>query len=109
RRAHRAALRLAVPAAVSELFAQESIDESIAALAEIRAQRDHAAVDAGFDLALEEGRVSKLRSPCDAVTHEIDGRTRTRAFWVESQVADKQERVHVRPPERRTDPIAPLA
>src|SRR2546422_1906310 len=46
RRAYRAPLCLAVPAAIRELFAQQSIDESIAALAEIGAERDDAAVDA---------------------------------------------------------------
>src|SRR2546430_5918881 len=45
-RAHRAALRLAVPAAVHELFAQQSIDEPIAARPEVRAERQDAAVDA---------------------------------------------------------------
>src|SRR5262249_55944160 len=60
RRAHRAALGLAVPAAVRELFAQQAIDEPIAALAEIGAECDDPAVDARLDLALEEGRVAEF-------------------------------------------------
>jgi len=49
-----AALRLAVPAAVRELFTQQSVDESIARLAEVGAERDDAAVDARLNLTLEE-------------------------------------------------------
>ena len=109
RRAHRAALRLAVPAAIRELFAQQAIDETIAALAEVRAECDDAAVDARLDLTLEERRVSELRSPRDVVANEIDRRSRARARRVEPEVAQEQQRVHVRPPERRGDAIAPLA
>src|SRR5262249_61188928 len=107
RRAHRAALRLAVPAAIRELLAQQSIDESITALAEVRAERDDAAVDARLDLALEEGRVSEPGSPRDAAANEIDRHPRAPARRVEPQVAQEQQRIHIRPPERRGDAIAP--
>jgi hypothetical protein len=49
--------------AIRELFAQQTIDEPIAPHAEVRAERDDAAVDARFDLAFEEGGVSELWSP----------------------------------------------
>src|SRR3954449_6432421 len=83
RRAHRAALRLAVPAAVRELLAQEPIDEPVAALAEVRAERDDAAVDARLDLTLEKGRVSEFGSPGDVVAHEIDRGSRACARRVD--------------------------
>ena len=44
RRTYRATLRLAVPPAIYELFAQEAINQMIAALAEVGAERDDAAV-----------------------------------------------------------------
>src|SRR5262249_40203724 len=55
--ADRAALRLAIPSAVPELFAEQTIDEPIAALAEIGAERDHTAIDARLDLTFEKLRV----------------------------------------------------
>src|SRR5262249_4103957 len=109
RRAHRAALGLAVPASVGELLAQQSVDESIAPFAEVRAECDDAAVDAGFDLAFEEGRVSEPGSPGDGVANAIDRRACALACRIESQVAEEHEGVHVRPPERRGDAVAPLA
>ena len=108
RRAHRTALRFAIPAAVGELFAQQPIDEPIAALAEVCAERNDAAVDARLDLALEEGRVAEPRSPRDAAAHEIDRVSRRRARRVDAEIAQEHQRVHVRPPERRRDAIAPL-
>ena len=101
--------RLAVPAAICELLAEQPVDESIAALAEIRAERDDPAVDAGLDLALEKGRVAEFRSPRDVVADAIDRGSRPRARRVDPQVAQEHQRVHVRPPERRGDAIAPLA
>src|SRR5262249_14226054 len=109
RRADRAALGFAVPAAIRELLAQQSIDEPIPPLAEVRAERDDAAVDAGLDLTLEEGRVSEPGSPGDVVADTIDRGARARARRVEPQVAQEQERVQIRPPERRRDAVTPLA
>jgi hypothetical protein len=59
----RAAVRLAIPAAVPKLFAQQPIDESIAALTEIGAQRDDTTVDARLDLTLEKGRSLRIQVP----------------------------------------------
>jgi hypothetical protein len=53
--AHGAVLRLAVPPAVLQLFAEQPVDHAIDVEAEVGAQRDHHAVDAGLDLAAEEG------------------------------------------------------
>jgi hypothetical protein len=54
RGAHGAPLRLAVPAPVLELLAQDPIDQPIPGLAEVAAKRHDPAVDAGLDLAVEE-------------------------------------------------------
>lgn len=105
--ADRAALRLAIPAAVPELFAQQTIDESIAALTEIGAERDDTAVDARLDLTFEEGRVSESGSPGDVVANAIDRGAHARACAVEPEVAQKDQCVQVRPPERSGDAVAP--
>src|SRR5665213_1758044 len=55
-----AARGVAVPAAVAQLLLKESVDETMAGLAEIRAGRKHPSVDTGFDLAFEERRVAEL-------------------------------------------------
>src|SRR6185436_643499 len=109
RRAHRAALRLAVPAAISQLLAEQPIDEPIAALAEVRAERDDAAVDAGLDFTLEERRVAELRSPRHMVANAIDRGPYSLAGRIDAEVAQEHQRVHVRPPERHGDAVAPLA
>ena len=88
---------------------EQAIDETVAALAEVGAECDDAAVDARFDLAFEERRISELGSPRDVLANEIDRRSRARARRVEAEVAQQQQRVHVRPPERRGDAVAPLA
>src|SRR5438445_7848769 len=92
RRAHRAALCFAVPAAVRELLAQQPIDESIAPDIEVRAEPDDAAVDAGLDLAFEEGRAAEPRSPGDALANAIDRGARARARRVEAEVAQEHQR-----------------
>src|SRR2546423_3244973 len=108
-RAHRAALRLAVPAAVHELFAQQSIDEPIAARPEVRAERQDATVDARLDLTLEERGIAELRSPGDVAADAIDRGSRAGARRVEPQVAQEQQRVQVRPPAGRGRAVAPMA
>ena len=45
---------VAVPAAVGELRAQETTRELFVRMPEVAAEREDAAVDAGFDFALEE-------------------------------------------------------
>src|SRR5262249_48580600 len=107
--AHGAALRLAVPPAVRQLLAQQAIDEPVAALAEVCAQRDDATVDALLDFALEERRLSELWSPRDVRANEIDRGSRRCARRIQSEVTQEQQRVHVRPPERRGGAVAPLA
>src|SRR4029077_15621066 len=98
----------AVPAAVRELFAQQPVDQAIAAHSEVSAQRDHSAVDARLDLAFEEGRVAEASSPRDVPPNAIDRVARTLARRIDPEIAEEHERVHVRPPERRGDPVAPL-
>src|SRR5215204_3091557 len=48
------ALGIAVPAAVVQLFLEQSLGESIAGFAEVRTDAEHASVYARLDLALEE-------------------------------------------------------
>src|SRR5256886_5920128 len=107
-RAHRAALRLAVPAAVHELFAQQSIDEPIAARPEVRAERQDAAVDARLDLTLEERGIAELGPPRDVAADAIDRGSHAGARRVEPEVAQEQQRVQVRPPTRRGGGLAPI-
>ena len=67
RRHGRAVLDLAVPAAVGQLLAQESLDERRHLDAEVRAGRNDVAVDARLDLALEEALVLPRRVPPGAI------------------------------------------
>src|SRR5262249_60074881 len=63
RRARRAVGRLAVPAAVGQLLAEQPVDDAPDVLAEVGAGRRHLPVDAGLDLAGEEGvAVALLRT-----------------------------------------------
>src|SRR4029453_13998859 len=57
RRHGRSVLDLAVPAAIWELFTEEPLDEPRHVDPEVRARRDHVAIDAWLDLALEEAVV----------------------------------------------------
>src|SRR5436853_2932689 len=52
-----AALLLAVPAAVGHLVAEELVEQVAVVLAKVGGNRQHAAVDARLDLAVEEGSV----------------------------------------------------
>ena len=53
RSARRAILLLAIPPAIGHLLAEEPLDDSCHVLAEVRAERHDASVDARLDLARE--------------------------------------------------------
>ena len=109
RGAHGAPLRLAVPAAVLELLAEEPVEQPIAGLAEVAAKRQNPTVDAGLDLALEERRVTEFRPPGDLVADEAHRPPRSLARRVQPQVPQEQQGVQVGPPLRCGDAITPLA
>ena len=69
---------------------------------------DVEAVDAGFDFAFEEWRIAELWSPRHVLLHASDGGAGSRARRIQTEVAQKQQRVEVRPPERDGDAVAPL-
>ena len=92
-RSARAPLGLAVPAAVLELLAEEPIEQPIAGLAEVAAQRQNPSVDAGLDLALEERRVTEFRPPGDLVADEAHRRPSSLARRVKPQVPQEQQGV----------------
>src|SRR5438093_384390 len=84
RRARRALLCFAVPAAIGQLFAEQPIDEAANVLPEVSADRRHLTVDAGLHLAGEEGvRVALRRTgslPRHVVADEAYGLLLLRAF-----------------------------
>ena len=78
RAADRAVLLLAVPAAVLHLLGQEAVDDALHVLAEVVTDRDRRAVDAGLDLAVEEGQVVVL--PADVLANLVDRALDDRIF-----------------------------
>ena len=100
----------AVPAAVAQLFLQQTAGETVAGLAEIRADRQHPSVDTGLDLAVEERRVAEFRAPGAAVAHLADGAAHPIARRVHTEIAQQLERVQGGDPgarhERRAAPVA---
>ena len=105
-----AARGVAVPAAVAQLLLKQSVDETIACLAEIGADRKHPSVDTGLDLAFEERRVAELLAPGAAVAHLADGPSHPIARRVHTEISQQLERVLGGDPgvrhERRAAPMA---
>src|SRR5262249_13626378 len=58
--------RVAVPAAVAQLLADEAAREALGRTSEVRPERERATVDARLDLALEEGLRVELLGPAEA-------------------------------------------
>src|SRR5215470_8523713 len=108
RGAHGASLCLAVPAAVFELLAEEPVHQPSARFAEVRAERQRAAVDARLDLALEEGRVAELRPPGDLVANEAHGFARALAPGIDPHLPQEQQGVQCRCPLRVGYAVTPL-
>src|SRR5579872_5737866 len=59
-RANGAVFRLAIPAAVLQLFAQQAGDDCLDVLTKVSAEADGPAVDAGLDLTIEESLAGVL-------------------------------------------------
>src|SRR5258707_310155 len=101
---------VAVPAAVAQLLLKQTVGETIACLAEIRADPKHPPVDAGLDLAFEERRVAELLPTGAAVAHVVDGRSHPIARRVDTEISQQLERVLGGDPgaryERRAAPMA---
>jgi hypothetical protein len=101
---------VAVPATVLQLFLEQSLDEPSAGFAEVRADREHASVDARLDLTLEERRVAEPLAPGAAVAHLRDGPSHAIARRVHTEISQQLERVLGRDPgarhERRAAPMA---
>src|SRR5207245_9457793 len=99
-----------VPVAVAQLLLKQSVDETIADLAEIRADRKHPSVDTGLDLAFEERRVAELLAPGAALAHLVDGSSHPIARRVHTEISQQLERVLGGDPgvryERRAAPMA---
>src|SRR5215218_3164356 len=70
-RGSRARRRLAVPAAILELLAEQALEQSLDVRAEIGARPQYPPVDAGFGFAVEERPAIELPPP-DTVLHEAD-------------------------------------
>src|SRR5262249_25407916 len=102
RGAHGAALGLAVPAAVGELLTGEPLEETMARLAEVAAERDGRAVDAGLHLAVEEGRVPVPRPPRHPLADALDRRARGGARGVDAELPQELQGVQRRLPRPRT-------
>src|SRR5262245_27781359 len=87
RRPRRAVRCLAIPAAVGQLLAEQPVDDALDVLSEVRAGRRHLPVDAGFDLAGEEGIVITLPRaatlPGHAVADEANSAARLLARGIE--------------------------
>jgi hypothetical protein len=109
RGAHGAPLGLAVPAAIRELLAQQPVDQPIAGLAEVAAQREDATVDAGLDLALEERRVTEFRPPGDPVADEAHRPPCLLVRRIEPQGPQEQQGVQVGSPLRCGNAVTPIA
>src|SRR5207248_10388499 len=88
-----AAPGVAVPAAVAQLLLKQTLRETIACLAEIRADREHPAVDTGLDLAFEERRVAELLAPGAAVAHLADRPSHPIARRVDTVISQELERI----------------
>src|SRR4051812_45750282 len=88
----------------------QSVDETIAGLAEIRADGEHAAVDARLDLALEERRIAELLTPRATLAHESDGASYAIVLRVHAEIPQQLQRVKRRGPgardKRRATPMA---
>src|SRR4029077_11915577 len=99
-----------VPAPVAHLLLKQSVDETMACLAEIRTDRQHPPVDTRLDLAFEERRVAELRAPGTALAHLADGPSHPIARRVHTEISQQLERVHGGDPgardERRAAPMA---
>jgi hypothetical protein len=110
RRARRAVGGLAVPAAVGQLLAEQALDDALHILAEVSAARRDLSVDAGLDLAGEEGVAVIVRRtlPGHAVTGETHRAARLVARGIETHVPQQRQDVHGRVPAavpRRAAPV----
>src|SRR5438094_10400597 len=105
-----AARGVAVPAAVAQLLLKQTVGETIACLAEIRADGKHPSVDTGLDLAFEERRVAELLAPGAAVAHLADGPSHPIARCVHPEISQPLKRVVGGDPGARYDRrAAPMA
>ncbi len=89
RRPGRPVLRFAVPSAVVELLTEQPGDDAVNVLAEVRADRDGAAVDARFDLAFEERLTGVL--PPAVFPDTVDGRADGGVARVDAKVAKQPQ------------------
>ena len=87
---------IAVPAAIGELLAEQSRDDTLDVLAEIGSERDSHAVDARLHLALEEGLIALL--PSAVLPDERDRAASLVTTRVEPEVAQQQQAVGGRSP-----------
>jgi hypothetical protein len=98
RGSRRAVGGLAVPAAVGQLLAEQPVDDAVDILAEAGAARRHLAVDAGFDLAREEGILVAFprpaSPPCHAIADEAHRAPRLAARGIETHFAQQRQHVH---------------
>jgi hypothetical protein len=103
--------RKRLSACVAQLLLKQSVDETIACLAEIRTDRKHPSVDTGLDLAFEERRVAELLAPGAALAHLADGTSHPIARRVHTEISQQLEPVLAGDPgvryERRAAPMAP--
>src|SRR3989441_11870902 len=94
RSAGRAILLLAIPPAIGHLLAEQPLDDACHVLAEVRAERNDASVDARFDLAREHGPTVPRGSwvvPRRVVANEAYRVSRLVARRVEAHVAEHQQ------------------
>jgi len=86
----RAVLLLAVPSSVFHLLPEESIDDPLHVLTEVRTQRHHAPVDTWLDLACEEGSVVPP-VPGDVVADEPDRAASLFGLGIQPQVPEQRK------------------
>src|SRR4051794_12475000 len=91
-RGARARRRLAVPAAILELLAEQALEQPVDFSAEIGARPQYPPVDAGLGFAVEERTAVELPPP-DAVLHEADRLAHLFVGRIRAQILQQGERV----------------
>jgi hypothetical protein len=85
----RPVLLLAVPAPVVHLLGEEAIDDPSDVLAEVGADPDRPAIDAGLDLAVEEALPVVI--PAAVLPYQLDGLPGSRIGRVETEVLEHDQ------------------
>src|SRR5690606_18733637 len=97
-RSRRSVLRLAVPAAIRQLLAEQAIEDALHILTEIRADRGDLTVDARLDLTVEEPMAVALRRAAALPRHIVADKVHRAACLIggriDAEIAQQHERMH---------------